>query len=294
MTRSAPREVRAVKTTLAVTLALNLIVAGTKLLVGATIHSISMVADGFHSLTDSASNVIGLIGVSWAAQPADHDHPYGHWKFETITTLLIGGLLTMSAWEILRGSFDRLRAGGAPEVGIPAFVVMGATMVVNLVVAAYEQRRGRKLASEVLLADAAHTRSDFFVSLAVVASLVATVLGFPQLDVVVALVLAAVIARAALQILRRSVVRLTDTAAFPAERIRELALSIDGVEGVHRIRSRLGPGGGFADLHIQVRPDLRLDRAHALGHRVADLLREELDLRDVITHVEPPVGHRVD
>ena len=83
MTHLPPPGVRAVKKTLAVTLALNLLVAGTKLAVGAMIQSISMVADGFHSLTDSASNVIGLIGVSWAAKPADHDHPYGHWKVET-------------------------------------------------------------------------------------------------------------------------------------------------------------------------------------------------------------------
>ena len=200
----------------------------------------------------------------------------------------------MSAWEILRGSFDRLKTGGAPEVGTAAFAVMGATMVINLIVSTYEQRRGRKLSSELLIADAAHTRSDFFVSLAVIASLAATGLGYPQVDVVVALVLAAVIAHAALQILRRSVVRLTDSAAVPSERIKELALSVDGVEGVHRIRSRQVPGGGYADLHLQVRPDLRLDRAHAIGHIVADRLREELHLSDVVTHVEPPVGHRAD
>ncbi len=253
-----------------------------------------MVADGFHSLTDSASNVIGLIGISWAARPPDHDHPYGHWKFETVATLMIGGLLTMSAWEILRGSIARLRTGGAPEVGSVAFTVMAATMVVNLVVAVYERRQGHRLNSELLLADAAHTRSDLLVSLAVIASLVAVRLGYPLVDLGVAVVLAGVIAQAALSILRRSLVRLTDTAAVPAGVIKELALSVDGVQGVHRVRSRLAPEGGYADLHIQVRPDLRLDQAHAIGHRVADRLREELELVDVITHVEPPVGHRAE
>ena len=111
--------------------------------------------------------------------------------------------------------------------------------------------------------------------------------------VVVALLLTAFIVRVALQILRRSMMHLTDTVAVPAEQIGELALSVDGVAGVHKIRSRMGPGGGHADLHVQVRPDLRLDEAHEIGHRVADRLREELNLTDVITHVEPPVGHRV-
>jgi cation diffusion facilitator family transporter len=282
-----------VRRTLVLTLLLNLAVAAAKLIVGGLINSISMVADGFHSLTDSASNVMALIGVSWAARPPDQDHPYGHWKFETVATLMIGGLLTMTAWEILSGSFDRLRSGGTPQVGTTAFVVMALTMLTNLVVATYEQRRGRKLGSEVLIADAAHTRSDLFVSLAVIASLAATRIGYPQADVAVALVLTAVIAHAALKIFRRSVMRLTDTAAVPAARIEELALSVDGVISVHRIRSRLGPGGGYADLHVQLRPDLRLDEAHAIGHRVADRLREELRLTDVVTHVEPPVGHRV-
>ncbi|MFQ5526101.1 MAG: cation diffusion facilitator family transporter [Thermoanaerobaculia bacterium] len=294
MRRFSSANVRAVKRTLALTLGLNLLVAASKLVVGELIGSISMIADGFHSLTDSASNVIGLIGVSWAARPADEDHPYGHWKFEIVATLLVGGLLTMSAWEILRGSFARLTKGGAPEVGMAAFAVMGATMLVNLMVAAYEHRQGRKLGSELLVADAAHTRSDFFVSLAVVVSLVATRNGYPGADVAVALVLAAVIARAAVQILRRSVLRLTDTAVVGSEVIEEIALSVEGVVGVHKVRSRLGPGGGYADLHVQVRPDLRLDRAHAIGHLVADKLREETQLDDVVIHVEPPEGHEVE
>jgi len=290
VTIAAQAKAASVKRVLAGVLVLNVAVACAKLLVGGLIHSISMVADGFHSLTDSASNVVGLIGIAWAAAPPDEDHPYGHWKYETFAALLIGGLLAMTAWEILRSCLARLTGGGEPEVEPVAFVVMGVTMLVNIVVATYEHRKGIELGSDLLRADAAHTRSDVFVSMAVIASLIAARYGYPELDIVAALVITFMIARAALQILRRSAERLTDVAAAPSARVREVALSVPGVISVHKIRSRSGPAGAHADLHIQVAPDMRLDEAHEIGHRVADRLSEELGLEDVVTHVEPPSG----
>lgn len=273
---------------LAGVLVLNLLVAVAKLIVGVTISSVSMVADGFHSLVDSASNVVGLIGIAWAAAPPDEDHPYGHWKYETLAALLIGGLLTLTAWEVLRAAIVRLTSDSAPEVGPIAFVVMLVTMAINLAVAYYERRRGLELDSDLLRADASHTRTDVFVSLAVIASLVAARSGYPQIDAVVALGITVVIGYAAVRILRRSARRLTDTAAVSSARVREVALEVPDVLGVHKIRSRTGPAGSHADLHIQVAPDLRLDEAHAIGHRVADRLYDELGLDDVVTHVEPP------
>ena len=285
---SSDREtVDSVKGVLVGVLILNLLVAAAKLTVGVTIHSISMVADGFHSLTDSASNVVGLVGIAFAARPPDDDHPYGHWKFETLAALLIGGLLAMTAWEVLRSCLSRLTTGGGPEVEPIAFWVMGATMVVNMIVARYEDRRGRALRSDLLRADAAHTASDALVSATVIGSLVAARSGYPQFDTVAALVITGVIARAALQIVRRSAGRLTDSAAVPAAHVRDVALQVPGVLGVHKIRTRSGPAGSHADLHVQVAPDLRLDEAHSIGHRVADRLEEELGLEDVVTHVEP-------
>lgn len=286
--------IRSVKIILVVVLFLNVAVAVAKLLVGALIHSISMVADGFHSLTDSASNVVGLIGISYAARPPDEDHPYGHWKFETLAALLIGGLLAMTAWEVLRSCLERLQTGTVPTTSNLALVVMGVTMAVNLAVSSYENRRGRQLRSHLLTADAAHTRSDFYVSLAVVASLLAARFGFPQADILTAVVITGAIAHAALQIVRRSAEHLTDTAVVPPQEVYDIALQVPGVEGIHKVRTRTAAGGNHADLHVQVRADLRLDEAHVIGHMVADRLREELDLDDIVTHVEPPEGHHTD
>ncbi len=276
-----------VRRILAIVLVLNLAVAAAKLVVGWMIDSISMLADGFHSLTDSASNIVGLVGISLAARPPDDDHPYGHRKLETLSALFIGGLLAMTAWEVLLSCIERLHTGSVPEVTAASFVVMGVTLVVNLAVSTYEGRRGEELRSEVLAADAAHTKSDVFVSLGVIASLLATRLGYPRMDAIAALAVTVVIGRTAFGILRRSAGLLADVAVVPAQDIREIALAVAGVESVHKIRTRGLPHSGHADLHVQVRPDLRIDQAHAIGHQVADRLRRELGLRDVVTHLEP-------
>ena len=269
-------------------LILNVGVALAKLTVGWLTSSISMVADGFHSLTDGASNVVGLIAMSIAQRPPDEDHPYGHRKFETLAALIIGGLLTLTAWEVLKSSLERLREGGEPEVTTLSFAVMGVTIAINLAVATYEHRAARKYESHLLHADSAHTRSDVFSSLAVIASLIAARIGYPQLDVIAALLITAVIAKAAFQILRDSGLLLTDMAILPAEQIEAVALLVPGVLSVHKIRSRQGPKGGHADLHVQVDSELPLNEAHGIGHQVADRLREDLGLPDVLVHVEPP------
>jgi len=285
---------RRVRRILAVVLGLNLAVALAKLAVGWLTGSISMVADGFHSVTDSASNVVGLVGISLASQPPDEKHPYGHRKFETLSALFIGALLAMTAWEVLRSCVERLFSGGAPEVTTASFVVMVATMTVNAAVSSYERRRGEELTSEILIADAAHTRSDVYVSLGVIGSLLAARWGYPEMDVVGALVITVVIARVAFQILRQSAEHLADTAFVSPDEVRDLALAVPGVVDVEKIRTRGKPPAGHADLHVQVRPDLRLDRAHVIGHMVADRLREALGIRDVVVHVEPPGDHHTD
>ena len=288
MDDEVPNRDPAIRRVLVVVLILNVVVALAKLLVGWLSSSISMVADGFHSLTDGASNVVGLVGMSIAGRPPDEDHPYGHRKFETLAALMIGGLLALTAWEVLQSLVERLRIGGEPEVGSLAFTVMIVTIAINIGVTTWEHRAARKYESVILRADAAHTRSDVFASLAVIASLVAARLGYPQLDLVAALVITVMIGRAAFQILRDSGLLLTDTAILPASVIEGMALGVPGVLSVHKVRSRRGPKGGHADLHVQVKGDLPLDEAHEIGHQVADRLRDELGILDVLVHVEPP------
>ena len=159
-------------------LALNLAVALAKLFYGIISHSAAMEADGFHSLFDGASNIIGLVGMWFASRPADEGHPYGHAKFETVAAAVIGILLAFAGYTVGKGAIDSLTGSGVPtEVTTISFAIMLGTLAVNLFVTTWERRAGKRLGSEILVADASHTLSDVMVSSGVIVSLILVKVG---------------------------------------------------------------------------------------------------------------------
>ena len=272
-------------------LVLNLAVAGAKLLFGYATGAVSMISDGFHSLTDSAANVMGLVGTRASGKPPDEDHPYGHRKFETLAAAGIFVFLLLAVIEVARTALARLASGGAPEVTGWSFGVMLVTIAVNLVVVRYERREGRRLGSELLLADARHTQSDVLTSCAVLLSLLAVGLGYPVLDPIGGLVIAAFIARTGWQVARDTSHILADRAALVEADIRQVVMSVPQVEGCHQIRSRGSADHIFLDLHVWFRGAMPLHEAHRLSHVVKDrLLQTYPQIKDAIIHIEPPPG----
>ena len=126
-------------------LLLNLAVAGAKLAFGYATGAVSIISDGFHSLTDSASNVIGLVGLRASLKPPDDDHPYGHRKYETLAAAGIFVFLLLVVVEVSRAALNRLAGGAAPHISIASFAVMLITLGINLLVVRYEGREGRRL-----------------------------------------------------------------------------------------------------------------------------------------------------
>jgi cation diffusion facilitator family transporter len=268
-------------------LGLNLVVAAAKIGVGVATGSISMIADGFHSTLDGSSNIIGLVGISIAARPPDESHPYGHQKYEAFATLGIGALLLIASWNVLRSAITRLIEGGAPQVTGLSFGVMLGSILISWLVTRYEGRQGQKLNSTILLADAAHTRSDIFVSLSVLIGLVAVRLGWPWVDAVAALLIMGFIAHTGWKIIKQASDTLADSAVIDTRDVEKVTLSVEGVESCHKIRSRGADGATYLDLHIQVNGQLSLEEGHELGHEVQNRLQEKLGVSDVIVHVEP-------
>ena len=140
-------------------LVLNLAVAVVKIALGYATGAVSILSDGFHSLTDSASNVVALVGVSIARRPPDENHPYGHRKYETMASLGILAFLVIVLVQVLGAAYTRLLYGGTPKVFPEGIGIMAVTLVVNVFVVIYEGREARRLNSEVLRADARHTPS---------------------------------------------------------------------------------------------------------------------------------------
>jgi len=264
---SRSRDIRAV---LVQVLALNLLVAAVKLAYGLMTGAISMVADGIHSLMDSSSNVVGIVGTAIAA-------------------LGITFLLFLACYEILTGSVARLMTPQPPVVTRASFAIMILTILINTFVTIYESKRGRALRSPILVADSLHTRSDIYASLAVLAGLAGVTLGRPIFDPLAAFVVVGLIARAGYRIVASSLDVLADARVYSPEEIAAAAMQVPGVIDCHDVRTRGLPDHVHLDFHLTVAPHTPTSESHAIAHRVIESIQGRFPgIRDVTPHVEPP------
>jgi cation diffusion facilitator family transporter len=269
-------------------LLLNLVVALAKIFYGLASGAVALLADGIHSLLDASGNVVALVGINAARRPPDANHPYGHRKFETFAALGVAGLLFFGCYEIGQSAWDRLLHPRPPELTPAILVTLLATLAVNVFVVLYERRQGKRLQSELLLADAAHTSSDVFATLLVLASFGATYFHIPRADLAATICIVLLILRAGFGIVKGTISTLSDERRIPPDEAEAVALAAPGVLEVHNVRSR-GPDDDIhVDLHILVDPDLPIAAAHEIGHVVERRLRERwAGLTDVVIHVEP-------
>jgi cation diffusion facilitator family transporter len=280
-----------VRRILTLTLVANLAVVAAKASAGLMAHSLSVLADAAHSSVDAWNNIMALILARVAAKAPDEEHPYGHAKFETLGALAIVAFLSITVFQLVTGALLRLSGrGGLPQATPFALGVMIASALINSLVAHYENRAGLRLHSEILVADAAHTRSDVYASLAVVLGLLLVRAGFPQADALFTLLVAIVIARAGWRILQTTVPILVDERAVSEETIARLALGAEGVRGCFHVRSRGRAGEIFAELTITVDSALNVAQAHEIADEVERRIETAVGARQVVVHVEPDQG----
>jgi cation diffusion facilitator family transporter len=280
---------KSVKTTLWIILFLNLGVAVIKIVVGTIISSAAMFADGVHSLSDGSSNIVGLIGIGFASKPVDDDHPYGHNKFETVSGLFIAVMLLIVAITIIISGVEKLIDPVIPNITESSLIVLGATLLVNIFVATYEYKKGKKLGSLILISDSMHTRSDIFVTIGVLISLVGVKLGLPPIiDPIVSLIVALVIIKAAYGIFIETNGILTDKAVEDSSKIEAVVICFPDVKVVHKIRSRGTTNCMYIDMHVQVRPNMTVEASHILIHEIEQKIKSEINENSqTIIHIEP-------
>jgi cation diffusion facilitator family transporter len=282
------REIRRV---LLYTFLLNEAVAAAKITWGYLSNSLGMMSDGVHSMFDGVSNIVGMVGIYIASHPPDRDHPYGHRKFETLFTIIVGLMILGTCYQILKHVYLSLGDGRETRVSATSFVVMAVTIGVNLFVMRYEMRKGKELGSEFLTADALHTKSNLMASAAVLVGLALTGAGYPLADALVGLVIAAFIARLGVEIIRDASNVLTDKVCLDTTAIERVACSVQGVRGCHAIRTRGTELHVCLDLHIQLAPHIPLTEAHDITHSVQGRLKEAFpSVVDIVVHTEPDKG----
>jgi cation diffusion facilitator family transporter len=293
--RNQSDSIKAAQRVFWVTLSLNALVSVAKLGWGFHSNTLSLTADGFHSLLDAVANVVGIVGLSFSGKPADHNHPYGHRKFEAVASMVISFFIFLTCFEIVSQGFARFFSPvhTHPQITAISYWVMGCTLLINAWITWYERREAKRLGNDLLLADAQHTLSDCVVSGSVVVSLILVQLGFQWADTAIALVVGVIILKVGFDLIMTHFSALTDEAVLAPTEVQAMVLSVPGVMDCHKIRSRGMQNHVFIDLHIQVDPTLTVKEAHRISYAVEECLESAFNGRvsDVLVHVEEYVGH---
>ena len=280
---------RAIRRVFIVTLALNIVVAAAKAGYGYASGSIAIGTDAIHAILDGSSNVLALLTLHWSQAPADEGHPYGHRKIEILTALGIGVLIVVGLFELLSAAIRSLVGHAAPpEIGWGGFAIVSATIAINFGVSRYEGARGRALGSPSLCADAQHTGSDLYASIAVLLSFAGVRLGLRWADPLGALLVAGLVGRAAWLVFRETVPTLIDAAVIDADRVAALARQATGVVDVHHVRSRGLKTAVQLDMRITVDPTMTVAAVSEVVLQIEKALKTNFpDLADVTIRAVP-------
>jgi len=269
----------------------DLLLGIAKILVGWAAHSEALVADGIHSLSDLATDFVVLYAAKHSHREADEDHPYGHGRIETLATVGLGIALILVAVGI---AWDALARIGEPDLlfapGALALVIAFISIVSKEIIYQYTMRVARRLRSNMLMANAWHSRSDAISSIVVFIGVAGAMMGYHYLDAVAAVAVAVMIAKIGLDLVLSSTRELIDTALEPelVEAIREAITNVDGVRALHMLRTRRSGGQALVDLHLQVDPRISVSEGHQIGDTVRRQLLERFDeVTDVTVHIDP-------
>jgi cation diffusion facilitator family transporter len=281
------RDYPAIRRILIITMVLNWLATVAKLIVGFQTGTLSLAADGFDSFFDGFSNAVGLAAIAMASQPPDREHPYGHRKFETVAALSIAVLMSITVWELAKEAIGRIANPMQPHVTIWSFAALLFGIAMQGGASVYEFAQGRRLQSELLVADARHSAANILISVAVLIALPFLRMGYAVVDPALTLAVTLVMAKLGFDILRESTPVLVDRAPVDPDEIGRVVSAVPGVTSYHRIRSRGAADEAAVDLHVRVGPDLPLARANAIADEVRDrLLHDVAGVSDVTVHLE--------
>ena len=286
-----------IRNTLLTVLLCNTVISVAKIIIGSLTGAASVRADGIHSIFDGLGNLAGVIGITFASRPADSDHPYGHGKFETTASLVIGLMLLVAAFEVGSDAINTLFFGGelASSVSPLSFAIMLITLVVNIALTSFERYMGKKLDSSVLGADSKHTLSDALVTISVLVGLAFVQLGYPIADPICTLIVAVAIVVTAVEVLKDVNNTFSDVARIDPDKIRLSAMEVSGVVQCHNIRTRGLENEVYADMHILVDPEMTILRAHEVAEQVETKIKMRFkQVREVMIHLEPATADELE
>ncbi|MGM0839381.1 MAG: cation diffusion facilitator family transporter [Bacillota bacterium] len=259
-----------------------------KFIIGTTAHSEALQADGLNNATDIVASVAVLIGLKYSRKPADQDHPYGHWKAESVASLIASFIMMIVGLQVLYNAIQSVFDGKtqSPDL-LSAWTGVGAAIVMYLVYR-YNKRLAEKINSQSLMAAAKDNLSDAWVSIGTVVGILGAQFYLPWLDPLTAVFVGLLICKTAWNIFREASHYLTD--GFDEQLIQayeETIQTIQGVKGVKDIRARNYGNNTVVDVVILVRSTLDIKQAHDISSVVEEELMKKHEVYDVHVHVEP-------
>lgn len=265
--------------------AANLLVLGMKLWVGITTGSFAILGDALHSLTDVINNGVAWVVIKISAKPPDREHPYGHRKFEGVAVFILATLLFVLAIELAMRALARESA--TPTMDSSALMLMLTVLGINIGLSTWQRYWARRLQSNILLADASHTFADVLTTIVVIAGWQFSVRGYPWLDTICALGVAALVMYLATGLFRRVLPVLVDQIAIAPEKLTATVMSVPGVREVRRIRSRWIGSACSVDVVVAVMSSLSVTDSHRIADKIEAALEADFGVRDITIHLEP-------
>lgn len=280
----------AIKRVTLMTAIINAVLAFLKMVVGFSAHSHALFADGIHSLADLISDMIVMVAVKFGTMTRDQDHPYGHGKIETLGTAVLALILVAVGVGI---AIDAIKDILVNEHEIPELIVLGIALLsilANEAVFQITKRIADRNQSNLLLANAWHHRSDALSSVVVLVGASGSIMGWPYLDAVAAVIVAMMIVQMAWTLVWRSLRELIDTAVddVTLAKIKSLIKQVSGVEQLHECRTRYMRGHILVDVHVIVDSYLSVSEGHHIAQLVRQTLQQNMpNIIDVTVHIDP-------
>lgn len=268
----------------------NLLLFAIKLPLGIIGNSYALVAAAFHTFSDALSSIVVLIGFHIISKPADEEHQYGHGDAEAIAGLVVAILIVVIGFEVGKSSISRILQPSIQEPGTIAVVGAFISVVGNLVMAKTESRIGKEIRSPSLLADSAHHASDALSSVIVIGGILLSKAGYASLDPLAGFMVALFIIKAGFDVGHENIDMLMGVVSNPelVEEIKNRAMSVEGVEGVHSVKVHYVGASANVQLHIDVDRDMKVVDADRVAHRVqARIVSKMDDVMSALIHVCP-------
>ncbi len=273
-----------------VSIVINLLLTFFQVVGGFFAHSQALMADGLHSLSDLLSDVLVLYANRHGNRHADADHPYGHARFETAATLILGALLAVLGVVLLVTAAIRLQQPASLMAVNPmALAVAFFALLAKEGLFRYMLAVAKRVRSQMLVANAWHARSDAASSLVVIVGVAGNLLGFTFLDLVAAAVVGVMIAHMGGKLAFEAMAELIDTGLDPeeVEAIRQTLLNTHGVRGLHELRTRKMADNALVDAHIIVDPKISVSEGHYIAEAARYAVLRNHHVLDVMVHIDP-------